>query len=103
MLTYAAVILSFMGAIHWGLAMRDEGVSSPLQLGLSVVPPLVGWVALALSPMTSFVVLIIMFAVLYIADTRAARLGLAPAWYPHLRLPLTVIVVLSLIVSAVLV
>ncbi len=103
LLTYSAVILSFMGAIHWGLAMRDEDVSSPVQLGLSVVPPLVGWVALALSPMMSFVVLIIAFGVLYVADTRAARLGLAPSWYPRLRLPLTVIVVLSLITSAILV
>lgn len=103
LLTYGAVILSFMGAIHWGLAMRDEGVSSPLQLGLSVVPPLVGWVALALSPMMSFAVLILAFAVLYVADRRAARLGLAPSWYPRLRLPLTIVVVLSLIVSAVLV
>jgi hypothetical protein len=103
LLTYSAVILSFMGAIHWGLAMRDEGVSSPLQLGLSVVPPLVGWVALALSPTMSFVVLIIAFSVLYVADTRAARRGWAPSWYPRLRLPLTVIVVLSLITCALLV
>ncbi len=103
LLTYSAVILSFMGAIHWGLAMRDEDISSPLQLGLSVVPPLVGWVALALSPMMSFVVLIIAFGVLYVADTLAARLGLAPSWYPRLRLPLTIIVVLSLITSAILV
>jgi hypothetical protein len=103
LLTYGAVILSFMGAIHWGLAIREGGVSSPLQLGLSVVPPLVGWVALALSPMMSFTVLIVAFAVLYVADARAARLGLAPSWYPRLRLPLTVIVVVSLIASAMLV
>lgn len=103
LLTYSAVILSFMGAIHWGLAMRDEGVSSPLQLGLSVVPPLVGWVALALSPMMSFAVLIIAFIVLYVADAHAARRGLAPSWYPRLRLPLTVIVVLCLVTSAMLV
>jgi hypothetical protein len=103
LLTYSAVILSFMGAIHWGLAMREQGVSSPLQLGLSVVPSLVGWVALALAPMTSFAVLIIAFVALYTADMCAAHLGLAPSWYPRLRLPLTVIAVLSLITSAILV
>ncbi len=103
LLTYSAVILSFLGAIHWGLAMRDEGVSSRVQLGLSVVPALVGWVALALSPTMSFVVLIVAFVVLYTADTCAARFGLTPTWYPRLRLPLTVVVVLSLIMSAILV
>ncbi len=103
LLTYGAVILSFMGAVHWGLAMRDDGVSSPVQLALSVVPALVGWVSLALAPMTSFVVLIVAFAALYVGDRRAVRLGLAPTWYPRLRLPLTVIVIVSLVVSALLV
>ena len=50
LLAYAAIILAFMGAIHWGLAMRAEENSdkAPVQLGLSVIPPLLGWVALAL-------------------------------------------------------
>lgn len=45
LLDYAAVILAFMGAIHWGLAMRaqEAGEAAQLQLGLSVVPPLLGW------------------------------------------------------------
>jgi len=49
LLDYAAVILAFMGAIHWGLAMRGEAsdIKARLQLGLSVIPPLLGWAALA--------------------------------------------------------
>lgn len=49
LLDFAAVILAFMGAIHWGLAMRAEETDekAKLQLGLSVIPPLLGWAALA--------------------------------------------------------
>lgn len=50
LLSYAAITLAFLGAIHWGLAMRAEENSdkAPVQLGLSVIPPLLGWFALAL-------------------------------------------------------
>ena len=49
LLDYAAVILAFMGAIHWGLAMRAQASDerAKLQLGLSVIPALLGWVAIA--------------------------------------------------------
>ena len=49
LLDYAAVILAFMGAIHWGLAIRgeDAGEHAQVQLGLSVIPPLLGWLAIS--------------------------------------------------------
>lgn len=42
-----AVILSFLGAIHWGAA-ASRGQYAPLPYALSVVPALVGCVALLL-------------------------------------------------------
>ena len=102
-LDYAAVILAFMGAIHWGLAMRagaSEG-RAQLQLGLSVIPPLLGWVAIAGGLTTSLVLPIFLFAFigLYLGDLHAVRAGLAPRWYPALRTPLTLVVCLSLLVA----
>lgn len=103
LLDYAAVILAFMGAIHWGLAMRAENASGPaqIQLGLSVVPPLLGWLAIS-SGMPTILALplcLLAFGGLYVADLRAVKLGLAPQWYPSLRRPLTIIVCLSLLLA----
>lgn len=46
LLAYGATILSFLGAIHWGLAMRDRTDPAVALLAWGVVPSLVAWVAL---------------------------------------------------------
>lgn len=103
LLDYAAVILAFMGAIHWGLAMRAQETSEAarIQLGLSVVPPLLGWLAISSGMPISLALplCLLAFGGLYAADLRAVKLGLAPQWYPSLRRPLTIIVCLSLLVA----
>lgn len=102
LLDYAAVILAFMGAIHWGLAMRAEhSEDAPLQLGLSVIPPLLGWLAIAsgMPLLAALPLMLVGFVGLYMADVHAVRLGLAPQWYPALRMPLTAIVSLCLLVA----
>ncbi|WP_298188900.1 DUF3429 domain-containing protein [uncultured Pseudomonas sp.] len=103
LLDYAAVILAFMGAIHWGLAMRAEVASEPaqMQLGLSVIPPLLGWLAISggLPIDLALPLCLLAFGGLYAADLRAVKLGLAPHWYIGLRRPLTIIVCLSLLLA----
>lgn len=103
LLDYAAVILAFMGAIHWGLAMRAEHAGEPaqIQLGLSVIPPLLGWLAISGGMPVSLALpmCLLAFGGLYIADMRAVKLGLAPKWYPSLRRPLTIVVCVSLLLA----
>lgn len=101
LLNYAAVILAFMGAIHWGLAMRADETSAqaPVQLGLSVIPPLLGWVALSLPLDLALPVFFVAFGGLYFADIWAVNHGLAPVWYPALRKPLSVVVIASLLIA----
>lgn len=103
LLDYAAVILAFMGAIHWGLAMRaeDGGEPAQIQLGLSVVPPLLGWLAISGGMPISLALplCLLAFGGLYAADLRAVKLGLAPRWYPSLRRPLTIVVCTSLLIA----
>lgn len=85
---YGAVILSFLGGIRWGLAMVKAGnadLFSPLSI--SVLPSLVGWIALLMPASTGLLLLALGFFVLLLADL---RLPVAPAWYAALRLPLTV-------------
>ena len=46
LLAYGATILSFLGAIHWGLTLRQPGPPSTGLLLWGVVPSLLAWAAL---------------------------------------------------------
>jgi len=98
LLAYAAIILSFMGAVHWGLAVANDTVETR-QLVASVIPPLAAWFASVAAPMINYSVLIVAFVGLCLFDGRMARAGRAPAWYPRLRVPLTAVVVASLVAA----
>ena len=102
---YSATTLSFMGAVHWGLAMGEFGGrrDASWTYAASVAPALIAWFALAFFP--TGVALRIMagaFALLLAYDVGAVRRGYAPAWYAHLRWPLTLIVVVSLFFASIL-
>jgi hypothetical protein len=99
---YGAVILSFLGGIHWGLAIENIPAGSEgddrlfRRLTCSIVPALIGWIALLMPPTVSLSVLAAAFISVLAFDLIACRNGDAPDWYPRLRVPLTIIVVLSL-------
>jgi hypothetical protein len=102
---YGAVILSFLGGIHWGLAMACAGPAQGngttfARLGVGVLPSLVGWGALLLSRPIGLLVLAAAFLGLLLFDCHASRKARMPAWYPKLRWPLTVVVVASLTLAA---
>ena len=46
LLAYGSTILSFLGAIHWGLALRDPTGPPVAMLVWGVMPSLVAWAAL---------------------------------------------------------
>lgn len=96
---YAVVILVFVGAVHWGLAIRDSGVVSTGQLAWSVVPALVGWIVLFLPMLAALWLLAAGFVTAAAVDYTATRRGLTPLWYMRLRVPLTAVVVLSLLIA----
>ena len=98
--SYAAVILAFMGAVHWGVAMTGEDRFSQTQLGLSIVPPLVAWLALMIPQVYGYSLLIVSFAALCMVDGMVSRHQRFPPWYSPMRVVLTTIVVLCLILAA---
>lgn len=100
LLAYGAVILSFMGGVHWGLAMAQQD-SSIERLGMSVVPALIGWVAVLIGGTVGCLLLAASFGGLLLYDMQSTARGQAPVWYPALRKPLTLIVVLSLLAGAI--
>lgn len=100
LLAYGAIILSFMGGVHWGWAMAAEEPSFP-RLGLSVVPALLGWGGFLTGGSIGFLVIAAGFAALLWLDLRAIAEGRAAAWYRRLRWPLTLIVTGCLVVASV--
>ena len=102
---YTAVILSFMGAVHWGLAVAEFGGrrDASWRYALSVVPALLGWFALAFLPLpVALRVIAGAFALLLLYDVRASRIGTAPPWYARLRWRLTAVVVPCVLAASVL-
>jgi hypothetical protein len=99
LLAYGAVILAFMGGVHWGLGMPGTTPDAH-RLCLSVVPALLAWAALILGGRPGLVLLAAAFVGLLALDLATTRRGVAPSWYPALRVPLTAVVVASLLLAA---
>jgi hypothetical protein len=100
---YGAVILSFLGAVHWGLALRapaTEAAAMAPRLGLGVLPSLVGWVALLLPPLPGLTLLAVGILGTAAVESLAARRGLVPLAYLRLRWILSLGAALSLLVGA---
>ncbi|WP_424361759.1 DUF3429 domain-containing protein [Methylocystis parvus] len=99
LLDYGAIILSFMGGVHWGAAMlRNDNGLGPL--GRSVISSLVALPAPLIGGPAGLALLAAGFGGLLVYDEQETRAGRLPAWYPQLRRPLTVIVVACLIIGA---
>lgn len=96
---YGAIILSFMGGVHWGAAMMRDDLTTQT-LGKSVAPSLVALLAVIVGGAIGLVILALGFAGLLAWDEHETKIGHVPAWYPNLRRPLTALVVLSLITGA---
>ena len=95
---YAAVIVSFLGALHWGLAMRAQpGESSAFVWG--IVPALVGWVAALMPAGAGLVIQSALLIACYLVDRRAYPLHGAAGWLT-LRFRLTVVATLSCLLAA---
>ena len=77
LLAYGATIASFLGAIHWGLSMREGPSQSVPSLLWGVLPGLLGWVALLLGPVPGL---------LLIAALLWACLAVDRVLYPRYRL-----------------
>ncbi len=109
LIEYAAIILSFLGAVHWGLALAGPGEAGGAagqdraeraRLALGVLPALIGWAALLVSvaaaPAIALALLVAGFLATTAVEARGAGDGLVPAGYMRMRWGLTLVVVLVL-------
>ncbi|KAF5679627.1 putative MNN4-regulates the mannosylphosphorylation, partial [Fusarium heterosporum] len=101
-LGYGAVIISFLGAIHWGLEYAEK---QPLRertrfrYGMGVASSVVAWPTLMLPVEYALTTQFMAFVGLYFADSRAATKGWAPRWYGSYRFLLTAMVGFSIFIS----
>ncbi len=86
---YAAVIASFLGGIHWGLALREP--APPVAwLAWGVTPSLLAWTAVLLPPGPGLALLSLLLLACYGMDRRLYPLQGLARWLP-LRLRLTAV------------
>ncbi len=100
LLAYAAVIVSFLGGIHWGLAMPLAQVKKRRSLLIwGVLPSLLAWAALLLNSAWGLLLMAASLLLCYVVDCqiyRSLRLG---GWL-GLRALLTFVAVLSCLAGA---
>jgi hypothetical protein len=100
LLAYGAVVLSFLGAVHWGRALASPEQQDWPVLGWSVAPSLIGWLAAGfMEPAPALILLVVGFWAAFVVDVRAAAAGRFPGWYIALRRPLSALAVLALAIS----
>ena len=101
-LAYGALILSFVGALHWAFAMTLPELDADqrvVRFIWSVVPALLAWTALLLPPMLAATLLMAGFAVHYLQDRRLESVSNLPNWYLPMRLRLSSVACICLAIS----
>jgi len=99
LIAYALAIASFMAGAQWGfgsVAELDDRARLKV-LATSVVPCLVAWAGVFAPFPWPYAFLLAAFALVLRFDLALVRDGLAPRWYPLLRLPLTAAVGVALL------
>ena len=92
---YGAVILSFVGALHWGAQLSSQQPSAG-RFVWSVVPALIAWLALMLPAKAGAFCLIAGLISCWACDMRVIRKKEWPSFMGALRTILTAIACLSL-------
>jgi hypothetical protein len=93
LVTFAAVVLSYLGGIEAGIALREESGterSRTLALGLSAVPALAAW-GVPWLPSTQWQLAagLALFVAVWSSDLWLARQGLIPSWFVDMRTAVT--------------
>ncbi|MDE2335463.1 MAG: DUF3429 domain-containing protein [Rhodospirillales bacterium] len=101
LVAYGAVVLSFLGAVHWGFVLgAEQPPRAWLRMGFGVLPALAGWAALWLDiaavPAGAIALLIAAYLAVAVVERSFYIRGWLPRGYLWLRYMLTLAVVLIL-------
>ncbi|KAH9832501.1 uncharacterized protein C8Q71DRAFT_776717 [Rhodofomes roseus] len=91
-MTYGAVMLSFLGALHCGFEFAGYGGQKGYRrLLLGAFPVVFGWSTLELQPIEALIAQWVGFTWMWWADLRATSAGWTPRWYSQYRFYLTLL------------
>ena len=90
-ISYGAVVLAFVGAVHWGLALAGYMAWRPVRIAGSVLPALVGAAAPLIGGQRGLALLVVGFGVFWLYEHRSVGAEL-PAPYLSLRRNLSLVV-----------
>lgn len=96
---YAAIIISFLGGIRWGLAASSDR-SAEAHYAVSVLPSLAAWALLAAPEPWRLSAMGVLAIALGPIDYRLVEAGLAPVWLGRLRLLLSSLAGIALLIGA---
>ncbi len=103
LVAYAAIILTFISAVHWGAALGNQNrlaiQDSKASFIYSVIPPALAWFTLLLPVKFALAVLGVLILFAYLAD-RMFLFPMLNSNYPKLRLNLTLMVTPLLFIAA---
>lgn len=102
---YGVAILSFLGGVRWGIMLKEiEGEgghgSANRDFVISVIPPLLGWLAWFQASPTDLWLLVAAHVLLGLLDYGLACRTLVQEWFGRLRMILSGVAALSLAVAA---
>ena len=106
LIDYAALILSFSGGVHWGLALLPGAVRPSARFGVGVLPLIVAWVGLVLgqmvSPTVALAVLIVGYLAMLLTEHQAAQRLLVPSRYIWIRWGFSVVSMVMMVMVLIL-
>ena len=99
MTSYAGIVVSFLGGVHWGIGLRS-GVKAPkLHFIWGAFAAFAGWFGVLMHPAAGMPFLALMFVICYVVDDRTwERAGLSE-WLT-VRFHATVLAVMSCLAGA---
>ena len=96
---YAAVIVSFLGGVHWGIGFMQGAAAPRFHFVWGVVPSLLAWLALVMPGYAALPFLGLVLVACYAVDRKTYPAAGLSRWLP-LRLRLTVVATVSCVLGA---
>ena len=92
LVAYGAVILSFVGAVHWGLLLQSTAARATRALVAGILASLAGWIALLLPDRYGLTLLVVAFGAFWLYEHRILGEDALPGAYLQLRRSLSLAV-----------
>jgi hypothetical protein len=101
-ISYGAVVLAFVGAVHWGLALAGRLAWTPVRIAAALLPALAGAVATVLGGQHGIALLVVGFGIFWLYEHRRVGAELPPDYLSlrrNLSLVVCTVLAVTLIVS----